>query len=63
MVKFFGKGVHKNVELKAGDNGFTTTGKLMQWLWILTNSEASLKKHIYAAHVTEKIFKCNDCEF
>ena len=21
------KGVHKNVELKAGDNGFTTTGK------------------------------------
>ena len=48
---------------KAGDNGFTTTGKLMQWLWILTKSEASLKKHIYAAHVTEKIFKCNDCEF
>ena len=67
------KGVHKNVELKAGDNGFTTTVKENSGgeknvsektqkcsdCEFQTNSEAALKKHIHAAHDSGEVLKCN----
>ena len=41
------RGVHKNIELKPGDNGFTTT----------------IKENDGEKNLTDKVHSCDECDF
>ena len=71
------KGVHKNIELKPGDTGFTTTIKESNngiksaaekahgcdECDFQSVSAAALQKHINVAHDGGQAIKCGECEY
>ena len=69
------KGVHKNIEPKPGDTGFTTTIKDSNGIKTLADinhvcdecdfqsvSAAALQKHINLAHDGGQAIKCGECD-
>ena len=70
------KGVHRNIELKPGDNGFTTTIKESNGEKSIQDkthecgecdfqsvSAAALQKHINVVHDGGQAIKCSECEY